>query len=148
MSMYIENRWPTCIYIVIFILGDSQFTTSTIYKWNMKTKRFLSFQNISTIGAYDWTYFSAEGYHFLALAQAFDGKTTLIDSRIYVFQNDEFLLFQTMEVLGQNLFLYGCLQMYWSTSAIAFRNKGPNCIKTLIWLNILHSKIPYSKCHT
>lgn len=71
---------------------------SVIYVWNEKLKLFQEQQKILTIGAYDWTYFYVEGYHFLAVAQAFNGISTLIDSSIYVFQNNKFYLFQTMEV--------------------------------------------------
>lgn len=62
-----------------------------------------------TTGAYDWTYFSVNGYHFLAAAQAFDGFSTLTDSRIYVLQDKKFVLFQTMEVIR---FLFYSLKPY------------------------------------
>ncbi|KAJ8320690.1 hypothetical protein KUTeg_002277 [Tegillarca granosa] len=80
--------------------GDRQEVDSVIYVWNEKLKLFQEHQKILTVGAYDWTYFYAEGYHFLAVAQAFNGISTLIDSRIYVSQNNKFYLFQTMETNG------------------------------------------------
>lgn len=46
------------------------------------------------------TYFRVKEYHFLAIAQAFNGKTTLMESAIYVFQKDRFLPFQTIETNG------------------------------------------------
>lgn len=82
------------------LLGPSQEVDSIVYKWNERTELFEEYQAIMTIGAYDWTYFSVEGYHFLALAQAFNGITTLFESRIYVFQKNGFYLFQTMEVIN------------------------------------------------
>jgi hypothetical protein len=81
------------------LLGPSQEVDSIVYKWNERTELFEKYQAIMTIGAYDWTYFSVEGYHFLALAQAFNGITTLFESRIYVFQKNGFYLFQTIEVI-------------------------------------------------
>lgn len=63
-----------------------------------------------TTGAYDWTYFSVNGYHFLAAAQAFDGFSTLTDSRIYVLQDKQFVLFQTMEVTNFIISLYSFLK--------------------------------------
>lgn len=82
----------------IFFQGTSQDVDSVLYKWNYKTDYFDEYQSILTTGAYDWTSFTVEGYHFLALAQAFNGITTLFESRIYIFQDNEFRLFQTMEV--------------------------------------------------
>lgn len=80
------------------VLGTTQKTESVIYVWNVTTEMFEEMQRLSTVGAYDWSHFTAEGYTFLALAQAFDGQTTQLDSRVYVLQEDQFFLFQTMEV--------------------------------------------------
>lgn len=74
-----------------------------ILKWDKKERKFVPFQEILTTGAYDWTYFRVQEYHFLAIAQAFNGKTTLMDSVIYVLQNDKFLPFQTIEVLNWSI---------------------------------------------
>lgn len=78
--------------------GPKQEVDSVILKWERKSRRFEVFQTITTIGAYDWTYFSVQDYHFLAVAQAFNGKTTLMESVIYILQKDKFLPFQTLEV--------------------------------------------------
>ena len=79
-------------------------------KWNRKSRQFETFQEISTVGAYDWTYFRVREYHFLAIAQAFNGRTTLMESVIYVFQSNRFLRFQTIEVRNLNkktdIFIY------------------------------------------
>lgn len=88
---------PVLLHIISF-LGSSQKVDSGVYIWSTKLRRFKLFQNIMTTGAYDWTYFRVNGYHFLAVAQAFDGFSTLTDSRIYVLQDKKFVLFQTMEV--------------------------------------------------
>lgn len=108
-----------CIFWFIFdiSLGDRQEVDSVIYVWNEKLKLFQEQQKILTIGAYDWTYFYVEGYHFLAVAQAFNGISTLIDSSIYVFQNNKFYLFQTMEVSVIN-------SMFLSFSNFISRNVG------------------------
>ncbi|XP_048776512.2 thrombospondin-type laminin G domain and EAR repeat-containing protein-like isoform X2 [Ostrea edulis] len=67
--------------------GTSQKVDSEIYKWSTKLRRFELFQSILTTGAYDWTHFLVNGYHFLAVAQAFDGFSTLTDSSIFVLQD-------------------------------------------------------------
>ncbi len=71
---------------------------SVIYKWDQSQRLFTEFQSIMTVGAYDWTHFMVNGFHFLAVANAFNGLTTLIDSVLYFWQNDGFVQFQTMEV--------------------------------------------------
>ena len=85
-------------YIYIYSTGANQVVDSTILKWNTKSRKFETVQQITTIGAYDWTYFSVRGYQFLAVAQAFNGLTTLMESVIYVYQKDTFVPFQTLEV--------------------------------------------------
>ncbi|KAK3083162.1 hypothetical protein FSP39_015455 [Pinctada imbricata] len=80
--------------------GRSQSVDSIIYKWNRKERRFREHQVIPTVGAYDWTYFTVNNFHFLAVAQAFDGLTTLLDSKIFVLQNNEFIFFQAIETTG------------------------------------------------
>ncbi|WAR10021.1 TSEAR-like protein, partial [Mya arenaria] len=81
-------------------IGADQQVDSVIYRWDRKLRRFTSHQTIRTTGAYDWTYFKVDGYHFLAVAQAFNGRSTLIDSVIYVYQKDKFLPFQSIETNG------------------------------------------------
>lgn len=106
-----ENEWIFYPYILFpFLKGSSQMVDSGIYIWSTKLRRFKLFQNIMTTGAYDWTYFSVNGYHFLAAAQAFDGFSTLTDSRIYVLQDKQFVLFQTMEVTNFIISLYPLLE--------------------------------------
>ena len=86
-------------YFFLSYTGTNQIVDSAILKWNTKSRKFESFQPITTIGAYDWTFFSVKGYQFLAVAQAFNGLTTLMESVIYVFQEGKFVPFQTLEVL-------------------------------------------------
>ena len=86
------------MHISFLSTGTNQIVDSTILKWNTKSRKFEQFQAITTIGAYDWTYFSVRGYQFLSIAQAFNGLTTLMESVIYVYQTDKFVPFQTLEV--------------------------------------------------
>ena len=69
-----------------------------IYKWEEASRQFLEKQRIMTVGAYDWTHFAVDGFHFLVVANAFNGLSTLIDSALYFFQEGNFVQFQTMEV--------------------------------------------------
>ncbi|XP_062607823.1 thrombospondin-type laminin G domain and EAR repeat-containing protein-like [Saccostrea cucullata] len=132
--------------------GASHKVDSEIYKWSTKLRRFELFQSLLTTGAYDWTYFQVNGYHFLAAAQAFDGFSTLIDSNIYVLQDKKFVLFQTIETngatdveffkIGDSIFLavanaynYGPQninkeQEYFTNSTIYKLDKGRRVFKT------------------
>ncbi|XP_067229307.1 thrombospondin-type laminin G domain and EAR repeat-containing protein isoform X2 [Chanodichthys erythropterus] len=73
---------------------------SVVYKWNPGTKTFEVNQTISTSGAYDWEFFTVGPYHFLAVANAFDGISTQIDSSIYIWLGGGFQLFQTIRTFG------------------------------------------------
>ncbi|KAF7661267.1 hypothetical protein LDENG_00265560 [Lucifuga dentata] len=70
---------------------------SVIYKWNRLTKSFEVHQLLQTSGAYDWEFFTVGPYHFLVVANAFDGVTTSVDSVIYVWINGTFQVFQTIK---------------------------------------------------
>uniref|UniRef100_A0A3Q3G0R4 Thrombospondin-type laminin G domain and EAR repeats a n=1 Tax=Labrus bergylta TaxID=56723 RepID=A0A3Q3G0R4_9LABR len=78
--------------------GDTNHTIdSVIYKWNKLTKVFEVHQTLLTSGAYDWEYFTVGPYHFLVVANAFDGVTTTVDSVIYIWINGSFQVFQTIK---------------------------------------------------
>lgn len=53
---------------------------------------------LPTSGAYDWEFFTVGPYHFLVVANAFDGLTTFVDSVIYIWMNGSFKVFQTIKV--------------------------------------------------
>ncbi|XP_049917820.1 thrombospondin-type laminin G domain and EAR repeat-containing protein-like [Epinephelus moara] len=78
--------------------GDNNHTiNSVIYKWNKLTKSFEVHQMLLTSGAYDWEFFTVGPYHFLVVANAFDGVTTSVDSVIYVWVSGSFQVFQTIK---------------------------------------------------
>ncbi|KAM4542320.1 thrombospondin-type laminin G domain and EAR repeat-containing protein-like [Odontesthes bonariensis] len=78
--------------------GNSNHTIdSVIYKWNRSTKSFEVHQMLLTSGAYDWEFFTVGPYHFLVVANAFDGVTTSVDSVIYVWVDGSFQVFQTIK---------------------------------------------------
>ncbi|KAF3845030.1 hypothetical protein F7725_008193 [Dissostichus mawsoni] len=78
--------------------GDTNHTIdSVIYRWNRLTKSFEVHQMLRTSGAYDWEFFTVGPYHFLVVANAFDGVTTSVDSVIYVWVNGSFQVFQTIK---------------------------------------------------
>ncbi|XP_047467399.1 thrombospondin-type laminin G domain and EAR repeat-containing protein-like [Mugil cephalus] len=78
--------------------GDNNHTIdSVIYKWSRLTKSFEVHQKLQTSGAYDWEFFTVGPYHFLVVANAFDGVTTSVDSVIYVWVNGSFQVFQTIK---------------------------------------------------
>ncbi|XP_031436015.2 thrombospondin-type laminin G domain and EAR repeat-containing protein-like, partial [Clupea harengus] len=73
---------------------------SVIYKWNPGTKLFEVNQTLLTSGAYDWEAFSVGPYHFLAVANTFDGVTTRLNSTIYVWVAGQFQHFQHITTSG------------------------------------------------
>ncbi|XP_056282906.1 thrombospondin-type laminin G domain and EAR repeat-containing protein-like [Pseudoliparis swirei] len=78
--------------------GDTNHTIdSVIYKWNGSTKSFEVHQLLRTSGAYDWEFFTVGPYHFLVVANAFDGVTTSVDSVIYIWVRGSFKVFQTIK---------------------------------------------------
>ncbi|KAG7224082.1 hypothetical protein INR49_019817 [Caranx melampygus] len=78
--------------------GNNNHTIdSVIYKWNRSTKSFEVHQRLLTSGAYDWEFFSVGPYHFLVVANAFDGVTTSVDSVIYIWVKGNFQVFQTIK---------------------------------------------------
>ncbi|XP_035529573.1 thrombospondin-type laminin G domain and EAR repeat-containing protein-like [Morone saxatilis] len=79
--------------------GNNNHTiNSVIYKWNNLAKSFEVHQMLLTSGAYDWEFFTVGPYHFLVVANAFDGVTTSVDSVIYVWVDGSFQVFQTIKV--------------------------------------------------
>ncbi|KAJ0009109.1 hypothetical protein NQD34_016524, partial [Periophthalmus magnuspinnatus] len=78
-------------------IGTNHTIDSLIYKWNRLAKAFEVHQRLPTSGAYDWEFFSVGPYHFLVVANAFDGVTTSVESVIYVWVNEAFQVFQTIK---------------------------------------------------
>ncbi|XP_034043148.1 thrombospondin-type laminin G domain and EAR repeat-containing protein-like [Thalassophryne amazonica] len=73
---------------------------SVIYRWNPNTKHFEVNQTLATSGAYDWEFFTVGPYHFLAVANTFDGQTTAISSTIYIWLDGSFQMFQSIPTVG------------------------------------------------
>ncbi|XP_052821837.1 thrombospondin-type laminin G domain and EAR repeat-containing protein [Octopus bimaculoides] len=80
--------------------GNSLHTTSVIYRWNRKLRKFEKYQLLKTIGARDITAFSVQDYQFLIISHAFDGRSTLLHSVVYIWHNDKFVKFNSMETMG------------------------------------------------
>ncbi|XP_075871955.1 thrombospondin-type laminin G domain and EAR repeat-containing protein-like isoform X2 [Nelusetta ayraudi] len=73
---------------------------SVLYWWNRTTELFEENQTLSTSGAYDVEFFSVGSFHFLAVANTFNGVSTLISSHIYVWSEGSFHLFQEIPTFG------------------------------------------------
>nr|XP_060624006.1 thrombospondin-type laminin G domain and EAR repeat-containing protein [Anolis sagrei ordinatus] len=80
--------------------GDNHNINSVIYRWNSRIGLFETNQTIPTSGAYDWEFFSIGPYSFLVVANTFNGTTTKIDSRIYIWLSGTFQLFQSILTFG------------------------------------------------
>lgn len=65
------------------------------------SRRFEPYQNITTTGAYDWTYMKINGYHFLVVANSFTvhpTRTTRLSSTLYFWRQGHFIPFQNISV--------------------------------------------------
>lgn len=71
---------------------------SVIYKWNPVTQFFEVNQTIPTTGAYDWEFFTIGPYFFLVVANTFNGRSTIIDSTIYIWLGGMFQPYQSITV--------------------------------------------------
>ncbi|KAM9696449.1 thrombospondin-type laminin G domain and EAR repeat-containing protein [Dama dama] len=80
--------------------GDNHNIDSVIYKWNPGTRLFEANQTIATSGAYDWEFFTVGPYAFLAVANAFNGTSTRLQSHLYVRLGGSFQLFQSFLTFG------------------------------------------------
>ncbi len=56
---------------------------------------FQEFQLVPTNGAFDWEFFSFDNKYFLAVVNAFDGKTVNLSSKIYQWNGMEFVEIQS-----------------------------------------------------
>jgi len=77
---------------------------SVIYKWDPVTQYFEVNQTIPTAGAYDWEFFSIGPYYFLVVANTFNGRSTVIDSTIYIWLGQMFQPYQSITVSEIMLF--------------------------------------------
>ncbi|KAF7214259.1 thrombospondin-type laminin G domain and EAR repeat-containing protein [Nothobranchius furzeri] len=73
---------------------------SVVYRWNSDSQLFEVYQTLSTSGAYDWEFFTVGPYHFLVVANTFDGHTTTISSTIYLWLDSRFQTFQNITTVG------------------------------------------------
>ncbi|XP_073702464.1 thrombospondin-type laminin G domain and EAR repeat-containing protein [Garra rufa] len=73
---------------------------SVIYKWNPDTQFFEVNQTIPTTGAYDWEFFAIGPYYFLVVANTFNGRSTVIDSTIYIWLEGMFQPYQSITTFG------------------------------------------------
>ncbi|XP_053732225.1 thrombospondin-type laminin G domain and EAR repeat-containing protein-like isoform X2 [Synchiropus splendidus] len=73
---------------------------SVVYRWNPNTELFEVNQTLSTSGAYDWEFFTVAGFHFLVVANTFDGLKTTINSRVFMWRDGSFQPFQDIPTSG------------------------------------------------
>lgn len=84
-----------------FVVGKRNYTSdynsrSFIWKFDMETSNFSKFQKISTVGAWDWTYFSIANetgpgrFHFLALANTINNNREVVQaSQIFYYVENQ-----------------------------------------------------------
>ena len=86
---------------------DGYNTESFIYKMNNFTKKFSLYQTINTMGAADMTYFTMADKHYLAVANSWNGFKYGLNSTIYQWNGQEFVVFQNVATRGaKKLFFF------------------------------------------
>lgn len=78
--------------------GSDHNIYSVIYKWSPGARLFEANQTVATSGACDWEFFTVGPYAFLAVANAFNGTSTQLQSHLYVQLGGSFQLFQSFLV--------------------------------------------------
>ena len=63
-------------------------------------------QTISTNGALDWEYFTIDNNHYLVVANQYNGSTYNIDSKIYKWNGNSFIEFQSIPTNGASYWEY------------------------------------------
>ncbi|XP_059175255.1 thrombospondin-type laminin G domain and EAR repeat-containing protein-like [Physella acuta] len=79
---------------------NDNHVNSTVYKWAPTLGLFIEFQSLPTLGAFDWTHFTVDKYHFLVVANAFDNNSTWILSSVYIWHSGQWVLFQSIQTTG------------------------------------------------
>ncbi|CAE7521638.1 Tspear [Symbiodinium sp. KB8] len=84
--------------------GNSHNVDSKVYKWDDASSTFLELQSIPTTGAQAWTAFSMNGIQHLVVANAYDGNSHNVDSKVYRWDdaNGTFLEMQSIPTKGAN----------------------------------------------
>ena len=79
-------------------------TSSSIYKLNDSTGKFSHYQSINTTGGYHIEYITIADKHYLAVANNYDGVTTHLNSVIYQWDGQQFVVFQNLSTTGATNF--------------------------------------------
>jgi hypothetical protein len=100
----------TTSYLVIANVHDgaSYIIKSNIYKLFETLGRFFLFQQLDTSGARRWLHFVMNHFHFLVVANSYDGSFYNIKSGIYRFEfaTGNFFLFQQLDTHGAAGFVF------------------------------------------
>ena len=81
-------------------------TESFIYKMNHFTEKFSLYQTINTMGAADMTYFTMADKHYLAVANRWNGFKNQLNSVIYQWKGQEFVVFQNVATRGAKKLIF------------------------------------------
>ena len=81
-------------------------TSSVIYKMYEQTGQFNLYQTLQTRGAFGLEYFSIANKHFLAVANMYDGGTYLLDSEVYQWNGQRFVVVQKIPTKGAHRFRF------------------------------------------
>jgi len=99
-TKYFEINGNHYLAIAAFQDNNSVEINSTILKWDSDSSKFLSFQEISTLGASDWEFFTIENDYYLAVANYRSDTSFIENSIIYKWNGNQFIVFQTIETQG------------------------------------------------
>ena len=91
-----------------FFYGDSSKpqTDSMVYKLEEQTGKFNLLQILQTTGAYGLEYFSVADKHFLAVALFYDGTQNVMNSTVYQWNGQQFVVFQKIRTKGATGFTF------------------------------------------
>ena len=85
---------------------DGFNTESFIYKMNNFTEKFSLYQTINTMGAADMKYFTMADKHYLAVANSWNGFKYRLNSTIYQWNGQEFVVFQNVATRGARKLIF------------------------------------------
>ncbi|XP_078489510.1 thrombospondin-type laminin G domain and EAR repeat-containing protein-like [Ciona intestinalis] len=95
-----DHDGDTFLVLVNHNNGGMWNVTSMVYKWNPRGRWFEPHQSILTYGALGVSHFQVHSYSCIAIANAFDGTTSVLESVIYCMAGQHFIPVQYIETMG------------------------------------------------
>ena len=107
-------------------------TGSMIYKMNEQTGKFNLYQTLQTTGAFRLEYFTIADKHFLAVANHYGG-THLLDSAVYQWNGQRFVVFQKIPTKGAGDFTVLKINGQYYLTTANYHDGSTYSIKSVIY---------------